>query len=332
MIPPQQALEVLLELTRALTQERSLEDSLALVTQASLELLPEADHASVRLLDDSRTRLLSGARSGIGLEQAPLSFKPGEGLAGWVVANGQAARVDDVAADPRYVARPDQGFAVLSLLAVPLWSNATVVGVLAVSAPEPSAFREQDQLLASLLANCAVPAIERARLERLAVTDASTRAFNRRYFEPRLRDELARSHRSGSPLSILVMDLDHFKRVNDRHGHAAGDAVLRAFANRVRQATRRQDVLVRWGGEEFVLIMPDTGRDTACTVAERIRAESAATNFAVGDGSEVRQTVSIGVATWDGTEVAQELEQRADAAMYAAKRAGRNRVEVAQPG
>ncbi len=328
MIPPQEALEVLLEVTRSLADEGSLEASLEVVTRAALELLPEADHASVRLLDESRTKLLCGARSGAGIAQAPLSFRPGEGVAGWVVEHAQPARIDDVEGDTRYVFRAEQGFASRSLLAVPLWSNAVVVGVLSVSSPDRAAFGEQDQLLASLLANCAVPSIDRARLERLAITDAHTRAFNRRYLLPRLHEEMARSERTGSPFSLLVMDLDHFKDVNDRHGHAAGDAVLRLFAERVREATRRQDVLVRWGGEEFILLMPDTGLETARTVAERIRAEVAAQPFELGGGAEVRQTVSIGAATWDGREPPEALEQRADAAMYEAKRAGRDRVEI----
>jgi diguanylate cyclase (GGDEF)-like protein len=326
VVSPQQALEVLLGLTRSLADGRSLEASLELVTRAALALLDVADHGSVRLLDESRARLLSGARAGVGLEQAPLDFRPGEGLAGWVVENRLAARVPDVQTDDRFVRRPEQGFPVRSILAVPLWSNAAVIGVLAISSAERDAFDEQHELLASLLANCAVPAIERARLERLAVTDPHTSAFNRRYLAPRLLEEMSRSGRTGSALSLLMMDLDHFKRVNDEHGHASGDLVLREFADRVREATRRQDVLVRWGGEEFMLLMPDTSLDTARSVAERIRQQTSTMPFHADDGTEIAQTVSIGLATWDGSEDPESLEARADAAMYDAKRSGRNSV------
>jgi diguanylate cyclase (GGDEF)-like protein len=122
------------------------------------------------------------------------------------------------------------------------------------------------------------------------------------------------------------MDLDHFKDVNDEHGHAAGDRVLREFADRVRTATRVQDGLVRWGGEEFVLVMPDTDAARALQVAERIREGLASDPIAVSEGVVVEQTVSIGVSTWDGAESAGALVERADRAMYAAKRAGRDRV------
>jgi len=325
MTDSQHALEVLLSVTRRLTEGMDLEASLSVVTEAALALLP-GDHASIRLLDDSRTQLLCGARSGIGAESRPVTYSSGQGVVGWVVDSGQIALVNDVNADTRFVMRRAQGFEVGSLLVVPLWSAGKVVGALAVSAPQTQAFDDEHRLRACLLANCVAPVIERARLERLAVTDPQTRAFNRRYLAPRLREEMARADRSRSKLSMLLMDLDHFKRVNDEHGHAAGDRVLRDFAERVREETRRPDILVRWGGEEFVLVMPETNADEALRVAERIRSATAEDPFELDRAPPRPQTVSIGVVTWDGRESPAELERRADEAMYAAKRAGRNRV------
>lgn len=323
-------LGVLLDLTRRLVEEQSLEDALQHVTDAALRLLP-VRHASIRVLDESRSDLLSGARSGAGRHAAPLTFRPGEGVAGWVAQHGRAARIDDARADPRFIRRPGQGFRIRSIMAVPLWSAGGVVGVLAATSPAPGVFGPRDENLALLLANCAVPAIERARLERLAVTDHHTMAFNRRYLLPRIRREMADARRNVTPLGLLLMDLDHFKRVNDRHGHPAGDRVLRAFADLVRATTRRRDVLVRRGGEEFVLVMPSAGRRETLAVAQRIRRTTAATPFEVAPGAIVRQTVSIGVATWNRREDAEAFEARADAALYEAKRAGRNRVRVAPP-
>jgi len=327
MADAREALEVLLQLTRRLTDELALEQALSEVTRAAMALL-QGNHASVRLLDESRTELLCGARCGEGADVMPMTFRPGDGVAGWVVAHEAVARVSDVGADPRYLSNPAQHYPVGSIVAVPLWSAGHVVGVLSVSAEAPAAFDEQDELLARLLANCAVPAFEKARLERLAVTDAHTKAFNRRYLLPKLEEEMARSKRTGEPLSLLLMDLDHFKRINDEHGHAEGDQVLREFADRVREATRIQDALVRWGGEEFVLVMPATERDRAVEVAERIRHDVADSPIVLGNGTLIVQTVSVGVATWDGAEAPEAIEARADAAMYAAKRAGRNRVVV----
>ncbi len=318
---------VLLDLTRHLASEETLEHSLQAVTDSALALV-DADHASIRLLDDARSALLCGARSGLGTDRAPLTFKPNEGIAGWVVEHGSIAHLPEVAADPRFEQRDNQGFDVGSMMAVPLWSAGRVIGVLSVSHGDQRHFGDRDELLARLLANCAVPAIERSRLERLATTDAHTRAFNRRYLVPRLEEEMARAKRQKTALSVLMMDLDHFKRVNDDHGHAAGDLVLREFADRVRAATRVQDALVRWGGEEFVLVMPDTDGEHASHVAERIRAAVSELPILLDDGVRLSQSVSIGVASWDGHVPADAFVARADDALYEAKRSGRNRVST----
>jgi diguanylate cyclase (GGDEF)-like protein len=328
MLEPRAALDVLIDLTRRLIEERPLEDSLHDITEATLRLLP-GTHSSVRLFDESRTELLTGARSGEGASLHPPTFRRGEGIAGWVAEHGKVTRIDDALVDPRFKPEPGQGYTIRSILTVPLWAGGRVVGVLSVTAPQPAAFADDDEILARLLANCAVPPIEKARLERLALTDHHTLAFNQRYLLPRLQDEIDAARRSVTPLSVLLLDLDHFKLVNDEHGHAVGDVVLRAFADCVRDTVRRQDVLVRRGGEEFVLIMPQTPGAVAARVAERIRARLAGAPVDGGGGVQVAQTVSIGVATWDGNELPTDLEQRADAAMYEAKRRGRNQVAVA---
>jgi two-component system cell cycle response regulator len=205
-----------------------------------------------------------------------------------------------------------------------------VIGVLAVTSPASNAFGEEDQLLLRLLANCSAPPIERARLRRLAMFDDITMAFNHRYLNPRLVEEMERASRSSGDVSVLYMDLDHFKSVNDKHGHAVGDAVLRMFADRVRKAVRRVDVLVRRGGEEFVLIMPATGATQAHATGHRIQQTLHSEPFEIENGSlRIKQTVSIGVATWDKRETPEQLERRADEAMYEAKRLGRDRVVVA---
>jgi diguanylate cyclase (GGDEF)-like protein len=327
--PHKKALETLLALTERLTRSMTLEESLQAVTDATLGLVP-AEHASIRLLDTSN-ELLSGARSGQGSSRRPLSFRKGEGIIGWVVEHREGARVPDVHRDERWQTRESQGFEVRSMVAEPLWSAGQVIGVLSVSSSRAGAFSSDDELLVRLVANCSAPPIERARLRRLAMTDDLTLAYNTRYLSPRFNEEIERARRTGQPLSVLLMDLDHFKRVNDTHGHAVGDVVLRMFADRVRALVRRIDIFIRRGGEEFVLVMPSTTLEQARTTAERIRARIAERPLDVADGVAIRQTVSIGVATWDGHESAEALERRADEAMYAAKRAGRDRVAIAAP-
>lgn len=326
----QRVLDVLLQLTAQLTDDRPLEEFLKAVTDATLELL-RADHSSIRLLDTARTSLLSGARSGTGEEDRPMEFKRGEGVLGWVVEHGQPARIGNVEHDSRWIKSQGQKFDIRSIIAEPLWSSGEVIGVLAVTSPAADTFTDEDQLLLRLLANCSAPPIERARLRRLAMFDDITMAFNHRYLNPRLVEEMERASRSVGDVSVLYMDLDHFKSVNDNHGHAVGDAVLRMFADRVRKAVRRVDVLVRRGGEEFVLIMPATGATQAHATGHRIQQTLDSDPFDTDTAAHIRQTVSIGVATWDKRETPDQLERRADEAMYEAKRLGRNRVVVATP-
>lgn len=322
------AVEVLMGLTRTLTSVIRLEDALQAVSDAALELLP-ADHASIRVLDESATELLCGARSGAGLAHEPVTFRTGQGVVGWVVAEARTARVDDAAKDKRFAQSADQGFPIRSLLVVPLWSADRVVGALGVTAERPKAFGSDDEVMVTLLANCAGPPIERARLQRLAVTDPLTLTFNQRYLAPRLDEEIARAHRYDNPLCVLLLDLDKFKPVNDEHGHAVGDTVLRRFTDRVREVVRRSDALVRRGGDEFVLIMPHATQQQALHAGERIRSGLADAVMDIDEAIRVHQTVSIGVAAWHEGESAETLEARADRALYRAKAAGRNRVAVA---
>jgi two-component system cell cycle response regulator len=318
---------VLLELTQALGEDRTLEESLHAVTEAALRLV-DGDHASIRLLDAAKTALLSGARSGVGTTHEPLEFRRGEGIIGWAVAHKDSALVADTEKDRRFVRVDGQGFHIRSMIVEPLWSSGDVVGVLSVSSAKVGAFDRDAQLKVRLLANCSVPPIENARLHRLAIVDDLTLAYNVRHLAPRLREEMAYARRTSSPLSFLLLDLDHFKRVNDDHGHAAGDLVLRRFADCVRENVRRADVLVRRGGEEFALLMPGTPTRDARVIADRIQEAVAELAFEFG-GAAVKQTVSIGVATWDEHEGPDGLERRADLAMYEAKRHGRNCVALA---
>jgi diguanylate cyclase (GGDEF)-like protein len=323
------ALLTLLDLTQNLTDEHPLEDSLRMVTHAALELVP-GDHASIRLLDGTHTELLSGARSGAGEAMPPMTFRRGEGMIGWVVEHRAGVRVGDVEKDHRFKPATElrTKFEIRSIVAEPLWSAGNVIGVVSVSSPNLHAFTADHELLARLLANCSAPPIERVRLRRLAMTDDLTLAFNQRYLAPRFYEEIERARRTGSDVSVLLMDLDHFKKVNDQYGHDVGDAVLRMFADRVRSLVRKMDIFIRRGGEEFNLVMPGTSLDHARATAERIRARMSDSPFDVA-GRRISQTVSIGIATWNGDEAPEELQRRADMAMYRAKENGRNRVEIA---
>ncbi|MGE0867600.1 MAG: diguanylate cyclase [Kofleriaceae bacterium] len=169
-----------------------------------------------------------------------------------------------------------------------------------------------------------------ARLAQLAVTDGLTGLYNHRHFHERLALEVERSQRSGLPLSLLMLDVDHFKRFNDSHGHPAGDEVLRQLARVLGDTRRANDVVARYGGEEFAVILVDTPKFTAAKVAERIRERVAAHDFTEAAPKPGQLGVSVGVATYpeDGGD-AEALVRAADTALYAAKRAGRDRVVLA---
>ena len=172
-------------------------------------------------------------------------------------------------------------------------------------------------------------ALEQAleRIQTLATRDELTGLLNRRHGQQMLEQELARARRSGRPFCLALLDLDHFKRINDGHGHSAGDAVLRTFAPAALAAIRASDVLARWGGEEFVLLLADTGLPAARAAAERLREGVAASQVPVG-GRELGVTVSIGLTEYRPGESMSQLLERADLLLYEAKAQGRNRVEV----
>jgi diguanylate cyclase (GGDEF)-like protein len=165
------------------------------------------------------------------------------------------------------------------------------------------------------------------RLAQLAVTDGLTGLYNHRHFHERLALEVERSQRSGLPLSLLMLDVDHFKQFNDSYGHPAGDEVLRQLARVLGDTRRANDVVARYGGEEFAVILVDTAKFTGAKVAERIRERVYGHDFSEAAARAGRIGVSIGVATFpdDGSDP-ESLLRAADAALYAAKRAGRNRV------
>jgi diguanylate cyclase len=166
-----------------------------------------------------------------------------------------------------------------------------------------------------------------ARIQELASHDELTGTFNRRHFMELLHDERERSHRTRQPYSVALFDLDHFKTINDRFGHAAGDSVLRSFCTLVQAHMRVTDRFARWGGEEFVLLMPvTTPVESASLAVERIRAAVAAHDWSSTSvlPADVRVTVSAGVATCVSGESVETLVARADAALYQAKDAGRN--------
>ena len=220
-----------------------------------------------------------------------------------------------------------------SLLCVPVLINNEVKGILHLDSFEKNAFDEEDLNFVQLLAKETAIAIERSLLyeeiKNLSVTDTLTNLFNRRKMEEDLRNELERSKRYARPLSILMIDIDHFKNFNDYHGHQKGDDVLRKLASLLKANLRAIDRVYRYGGEEFIVMLPEVDKEGALACAERLRRKAEQEPF---EGEKESQpsgkiTLSIGVATYpfDG-DTLDKLLEAADSALYRAKALGRNRV------
>jgi diguanylate cyclase (GGDEF)-like protein len=221
--------------------------------------------------------------------------------------------------------RPDDG---ADKIEVPLSAGDVTFGSLLLFGDN---FEDEDRMTAVSLASHAVVALDNARLhrivERQALVDGLTGLANRRQCEETLAAELLRLERFGGPLAVVVADLDWFKDVNDRFGHPSGDAVLREFATLLQETVRDVDLAGRWGGEEFMLILPGTDLVGGAQVAERIRVALASRIVLSADGSPIPVTASFGVSATPPATTASELFSAADAALYEAKRNGKNRVE-----
>jgi diguanylate cyclase (GGDEF)-like protein len=254
-------------------------------------------------------------------------------IAGWVMQSGEEFVTADLRTDPRV-----HGGSVATVVAFPLTCRGRRIGALigldrAPSTHEPRLAAVVLRSLRVLLEPVAVAldnAVLLKRAEALSVTDDLTGLYNSRYLNQVLRRESKRASRHGRPLSLLFIDLDGFKAVNDAHGHLCGSRALVETAAVIRTSARETDVVARFGGDEFALILPDTGCEGAFAVGERIRERLAAHHFLADDGLNVRLTASVGVATLpDAANSSEDLMHAADAAMYQVKDRGKNGIRAA---
>jgi diguanylate cyclase (GGDEF)-like protein len=315
-----------LALTRAANDTLDPEKIGDLVIGHAAQWFDAASCAVLALGHDGEVLLLAGRGLGGGLSSVASD------VAGWVFRNGRDFASADLRRDARLTG------ACGAVVAFPLRGRSKTIGAVVVlertaSTAEPKITGMAD-LLVTALEGPAVAldnALTLRRVEALSVTDDLTQLYNSRYLNQVLRREAKRASRSGRPLSLLFIDLDGFKGVNDTHGHLAGSASLIEAADVIRRSARETDVVARFGGDEFALILPDTGSEGAAAVGDRVRERIDEHRFLAHKGLDIHLTVSVGVATLpDVAASAEELIRAADVAMYRVKEAGKNNVFIAR--
>ena len=295
-----------------------------------LKTMVDYDAVDIRLLDEETRELVCiYARDTNAELYEEFRMSVDEGVGGWVVRNDQAQLVNDMAHDPRTVQVPGtEDEETQASIVVPLHVRGKVTGALCLDRLDGRTFEEHELEPAMLFANLAAIAIQNARsyeaMERQAISDGLTGIHNYRHFHETLKAEVSRAGRYGETFCLLMMDLDHFKAVNDTVGHQKGDEVLRAVSDVLRSCSRESDYLARYGGEEFVMILPRTGLDEATTLAERVRISVGGIDSGRPD---LQVTVSIGVSTFPASGADSDgVLGAADAALLRAKNRGRDRV------
>jgi diguanylate cyclase (GGDEF)-like protein len=325
-------IETLFKASQAMNFQSDTDKLVRKILSLACEALT-AERGSVMLLVDQTDELATRIVYGANLPETPVQsdtrIKSGEGVAGTVLKVGRTMIVNDGHNDPLFksfeTTSPFEQ-TITNLISVPLKIGERVSGVInVVNKNAESGFNDDDQRLMEALAQQAAMAMEHARLYELAITDGLTKLYIHRYFQARLEEEITRAKRYHSVVSLILFDIDHFKKFNDTYGHQQGDMVLIETARLIRLTIRETiDIPARYGGEEFTIILPETDSQGAHLVSERLRKTVESFDFP-GQDTPLKVTISLGIATFpDHAPNRATLIRRSDVALYNCKRSGRN--------
>jgi diguanylate cyclase (GGDEF)-like protein len=330
MQPLEKQLLACVEIGKALTSTLDMEQIVSTIVER-LSRLIRAQHWTLYLLDPARGELRFEVVAGLSRDKlSDVRIRLGEGVAGKVAESGEPLFLTDVSRDGRVDRRVDglTGFTTRSLITLPLKSRGAVCGVLQIVNPEDAglfhpSLRPVLDILADFVAIAVDNAARHRRIRDLTVTDDVTGYHNTRF----MHDYLGRVFRPGIPLSLIFLDMDNFKRVVDTHGHLLGSKVLREVASVIGGELSGEERLVRYGGDEYVVILPGRGKAQALELAGRIRASLNQARFLREEGHEVRALASFGVAACpeDAADVP-ALLHKADERMYRSKGRGKNLI------
>jgi diguanylate cyclase (GGDEF)-like protein len=318
-------LEILYEISRTIQSTLDRQELLGRILNLVNQLVPY-ENATLFLRSPKTGRLVPGATRGRHVDLiCGVEFEHGSGFSAWVAKQKRIVILPEL-----HRGRRADDLEVGSFACVPLLVQGELIGVLNLSHPKPQTFQEEQKRTLSLIASQIAAVIQRLlmfeEMAKLAITDELTGLFNRRYFLRRLDEEVERARRYEQPFSVLFVDVDHFKALNDSLGHGVGDKVLVELAQCLKRWARGSDIVARYGGDEFVVLLPMTDPEKASRVGERIREQVSTHPFP----RRKRVTVSVGIAGYpeSGSE-AHPILMEADRALYRAKGEGRNRVVVA---